>query len=135
MFQIKWAWENMAGYRKRYIMALSFVVTSSLLVFINPFITQTIVDEVLVGTAGPDGEVVRNYTILIPLLITMVLVHLFRMSMLNAGVYNCDYASQGMLVNMREHLYDRIQTQDKTYYDRYRTGDLMTCLLYTSRCV
>ena len=128
MFQIKWAWENMAGYRKRYIMALSFVVTSSLLVFINPFITQTIVDEVLVGTAGPDGEVVRNYTILIPLLITMVLVHLFRMSMLNAGVYNCDYASQGMLVNMREHLYDRIQTQDKTYYDRYRTGDLMTRL-------
>ena len=36
--------------------------------------------------------------------------------------------SQGMLVNMREHLYDRIQTQDKTYYDRYRTGDLMTRL-------
>ncbi|MGI5897064.1 MAG: ABC transporter ATP-binding protein [Oscillospiraceae bacterium] len=128
MFQIKWAWENMTGYRKRYIMALSFVVTSSLLVFINPFITQTIVDEVLVGTAGPDGEVVRNYAILVPLLITMVLVHLFRMSMLNAGVYNCDYASQGMLVNMREHLYDRIQTQDKTYYDRYRTGDLMTRL-------
>lgn len=128
MFQIKWAWENMAGYRKRYIMALSFVVVSSVLVFINPFITQTIVDEVLIGTTGPDGEVVRNFSILIPLLVTMVLVHLFRMSMLNAGVYNCDYASQGMLVNMREHLYDRIQTQDKTYYDHYRTGDLMTRL-------
>lgn len=128
MFQIKWALENMRGYRKRYLMALSFTVISSLLVFVNPLIAQTVVDQVLVGTTDANGEIVRNFSILFPLLIAMVLMQTFRMSVLNAGVYNCDYASQGMLLNLREHLYDRIQTQDKTYYDKFRTGDLMTRL-------
>lgn len=128
MFQIKWVWHNLTGYKRRYIMALSFVVISSVLVFIRPMLTQMVVDQILIGTPLEDGSVFRNYDILIPLLLGMVGIHLFRMCMLNAGVYNCDYASQGMLMNMREHLYDRIQTQDKTYYDRNRTGDLMTRL-------
>ncbi len=128
MFQMKWVWHNLTGYKRRYIMALSFVVISSVLVFIRPMLTQTVVDQVLVGIPMADGTVFRNYDILIPLLLGMVGIHLFRMCMLNAGVYNCDYASQGMLINMREHLYDRIQTQDRAYYDRNRTGDLMTRL-------
>ena len=128
MFQIKWVWQNMKGYKGRYLMALSFVVISSVLVFIRPMMTQTVVDDILIGKTMPDGTVFRNYDILIPLLVGMVLIHIFRMSMLNAGVYNCDYASQGMLINMRKHLYGRIQAQDKQYYDRYRTGDLMTRL-------
>lgn len=128
MSQIKWAWESMTGYKRRYLLALLCTVVSSLCVFINPMLTQIIVDQVLMGVPGPDGEVVRNFSILIPILIAMPLIHAFRMSMLSTGVYNCDYASQGMLVNIREHLYDRIQTQDKTYYDRNRTGDLMTRL-------
>ncbi|MCI8500820.1 MAG: ABC transporter ATP-binding protein [Oscillospiraceae bacterium] len=128
MFQIKWVWQNLTGYKRRYIMALSFTVISSVLVFIRPLLTQIVVDDVLVGVTLPDGTVFRNYDILIPLLLGMVGIHLFRMCMLNAGVYNCDYASQGMLINMREHLYSRLQAQDKTYYDRNRTGDLMTRL-------
>ena len=128
MFQIRWVWENMTGYKRRYIMALSFVVISSVLVFIRPMFTQAVVDQVLIGVQMPDGTVFRDYDLLIPLLLGMVGIHFFRMCMLNAGVYNCDYASQGMLINMREHLYERIQTQDKTYYDHNRTGDLMTRL-------
>ena len=97
MFQMKWVWHNLTGYKRRYIMALSFVVISSVLVFIRPMLTQTVVDQVLVGIPMADGTVFRNYDILIPLLLGMVGIHLFRMCMLNAGVYNCDYASPKIL--------------------------------------
>ena len=36
--------------------------------------------------------------------------------------------SQGMIYRLRTHLFRKIETQDMEFYDRYRTGDLMTRL-------
>ena len=126
MLQIKWVWKNMEGAKKIYIFALSIGLVSSLLVFINPTITQRIVDEGLVGTTQADGTVFHNTEILLPLLGAMVGVHVFRMLCLFGRTYFADYSTQKMAVNIRRHLYDKIQSQDKSYYDRNRTGDLMT---------
>lgn len=37
-------------------------------------------------------------------------------------------ASQGMIYRIRTHLFRRIENQDMAFYDKYRTGDLMTRL-------
>ena len=47
MFPLKWVWENLKGYRKRYVLALFLVVCTSLMTMANPLISQQIVDRVL----------------------------------------------------------------------------------------
>ena len=79
MLQIKWVWKNMRGAKKVYIFALSVGLLSSLLVFVNPMLTQRVVDEVLVGVTQADGTVFHNTEILMPLLIGIVGMHVFRM--------------------------------------------------------
>ncbi|MBQ8107634.1 MAG: ABC transporter ATP-binding protein, partial [Ruminococcus sp.] len=39
-----------------------------------------------------------------------------------------EVASQGMIYKIRTHLFRKIENQDMEFYDRYRTGDLMTRL-------
>lgn len=126
MLQIKWVWKNMRGAKKVYIFALSVGLLSSLLVFVNPMLTQRVVDEVLVGVTQADGTVFHNTEILMPLLIGIVGMHVFRMLCLYGRTFFADYSTQKLTVNLRRHLYDKIQSQDKSYYDRNRTGDLMT---------
>ncbi len=126
MLQIKWVWKNMRGAKKVYIFALSVGLLSSLLVFVNPMLTQRVVDEVLVGVTQADGTVFHNTEILMPLLVGIVGMHVFRMLCLYGRTFFADYSTQKLTVNLRRHLYDKIQSQDKSYYDRNRTGDLMT---------
>ena len=39
-----------------------------------------------------------------------------------------ELSSQGMIYRIRAHLFRRIENQDMEFYDRNRTGDLMTRL-------
>ena len=43
-------------------------------------------------------------------------------------VVMCDYASQGVVFNLRTRFYRSLQQKDMKFYDTYRTGDLMTAL-------
>ena len=114
MLQIKWVWKNMRGAKKVYIFALSVGLLSSLLVFVNPMLTQRVVDEVLVGVTQADGTVFHNTEILMPLLIGIVGMHVFRMLCLYGRTFFADYSTQKLTVNLRRHLYDKIQSDRKS---------------------
>ncbi len=127
MFQIKWIWENLKGYRGRYILALCMTVIGQAMYLTSPIFSQNIVDIFIYNeNAAENLETKRN--LLIALCCGMVLFTLIRTSIQFSANMLYEKCSQGMLSKIRNFLFANVQKQDMTYYDRYRTGDIMTRL-------
>ncbi|SEP00788.1 ABC transporter ATP-binding protein [Paenibacillus sp. OV219] len=125
MFQFKWLWHNLKGDRVRYIIALCLSVVGSSLTIINPYIGQRIVDHFIAGD-GAAQHLSTERGLLIGLVLGMVGFSLLRTSLSYFTTLTYERASQNMLFRVRVYLYNKIQGQDMRYYDRNRTGDLMT---------
>ena len=115
---IKWLWSIMdRKYRKWYILALCISAVTSLMLLINPTLTKRLVDEVIVA---------QNVAPLLPILFTMLAVKLVREGMRYFMVITLEKSSQNVIYNLRVRLFTRLQYQDSRFFDRHRTGDLMT---------
>ncbi|WP_127532989.1 ABC transporter ATP-binding protein [Paenibacillus kobensis] len=125
MFQLKWLWHNLKGDRVRYILALILSVAGSSLTIINPYIGQRIVDTFITGDNAAQN-LTDERSLLIGLCFGMVGFTLLRTGMAYFTTLLYERASQNMLYRVRIFLYNKIQGQDMQYYDRNRTGDLMT---------
>ena len=124
MFPLKWVWENLKGYRKQYVLAICMVVVTATLNLANPLISQQIVDRVLV----PPSEAQREINMLIPLVLLMVGFTLFRTGIGYLMVITFEKAGIYVATRIREYIYRNMQKQDMSFFDRNRTGDLMTRL-------
>ncbi|MGO4540507.1 ABC transporter ATP-binding protein [Paenibacillus sp. 2TAB19] len=125
MFQFKWLWLNLKGDRVRYILALCLSVVGSSLTIINPYIGQRIVDTFIAGDNAMQN-LSREKAMLIGLCLGMIGFSLLRTGLAYFTTIMYERASQNMLYRVRIYLYNKIQGQDMKYYDRNRTGDLMT---------
>ncbi|SFT18999.1 ABC transporter ATP-binding protein [Paenibacillus sp. BC26] len=125
MFQFKWLWHNLIGDRTRYIFALCLSVVGSSLTIINPYIGQRIVDLFIAGEDAA-SNLTDERALLIGLCLGMIGFSLLRTSLAYCTTLLYERASQNMLYRVRIYLYNKIQGQDMRYYDRNRTGDLMT---------
>ena len=115
---VKWLWSIMdRKYHKWYILALVISAVTSLMLLVNPTLSQRLVDEVII--AG-------NVEPLVGLLLTMLAVHLFREGSRYCMIILLEKASQNTLYNLRRRMFTRLQYQDYRFFDRHRTGDLMT---------
>ncbi|MCE3198806.1 ABC transporter ATP-binding protein [Paenibacillus sonchi] len=125
MFELKWLWQNLEGNRARYIMALCLSVVGSSLTIVNPYLSQRIVDTFIAG-----DHAVQNLTdkrgLLIALCLGMIGFSLLRTGLAYFTTMQYERSSQNMLYRIRIYLYNKIQGQDREYYDHNRTGDLMT---------
>ncbi|QSF45654.1 ABC transporter ATP-binding protein [Paenibacillus tianjinensis] len=125
MFELKWLWQNLKGNRTRYIVALCLSVVGSALTIVNPYISQRIVDTFIAG-----DNAVQNLTeergLLIALCLGMIGFSLLRTGLAYLTTMQYERSSQNMMYNIRIYLYNKIQGQDREYYDHNRTGDLMT---------
>ncbi len=120
MQQIKWLWTVMdKRYHKRHIFALSISVVTSILLLVNPALTSKLVDEVIVA---------QNTAPLIPVLMIMLGVKLFREGMRYLMIITLETTSQNIKFNLRTRLFTKLQFQDAAFFDVNRTGDLMTRL-------
>ncbi len=124
MFPLKWVWENLKGYRKMYIVAICMVTVTSVLNLSNSMISQQIVDQVL---APPEG-VERRLDLLVPLVLLMVGFTLFRTGLGYLMVITFEKGGILVATNIRSYIYRNMQKQDMSFFDRNRTGDLMTRL-------
>ena len=120
MQQIKWVWSMMdSRYHKRHLFGLAISVVTSILLLVNPALTSRLVDEVIVaGDTKP----------LIPILMIMLAVKLFREGMRYLMIATIETTSQNVKYNMRTRLFMKLQYQDAAFFDVNRTGDLMTRL-------
>ncbi len=127
MFQIKWIWENMKGYRGRYILALCMTVVGQIMYLTNPIFGQKIVDTFIYNENAAEN-LANNSRLLVMLCLGMVLFTLVRTVIQFNSNMLYEKCSQGMLARIRNYLFANVQKQDMTFYDRNRTGDLMTRL-------
>ena len=125
MFLLRWLWKNMKGDRAIYCLALCMTVICQAMHLIAPYITQQIIDTFLVGEQA--AENLRTGTDrLIFLLAAMVGFTLLRCVIQYSSNMCYEHASQGIIYRVRKILFDNIEKQDAQYYDRHRTGDVMT---------
>lgn len=117
MGPIRWFLSFLKKYRVRMIVGLLLVFITSLLVLINPQISGMIVDEVIEG---------QHYEKLGMLLLIMVGVTLVR-SLLRFTFLMCfESSSQGLVYDMREEAYRKLMKEDFNFFNKNRTGDLMS---------
>ncbi|WP_339317569.1 ABC transporter ATP-binding protein [Paenibacillus sp. FSL R10-2734] len=125
MFELKWLWQNLEGNRTRYILALCLSVVGSSLTIVNPYISQRIVDTFIAGDNALQN-LTQERQLLIMLCLGMIGFSLLRTGLAYFTTMQYERSSQNMMYNIRIFLYNKIQGQDREYYDRNRTGDLMT---------
>ncbi len=125
MFIIRWLWKNMKGDRALYIFALFLTIISQSMYIITPYFTQQIVDTFLIGENA--AENLRNGSgILLNMLFAMVGFTLLRGIIQYSANMSYEKTSQGLIYRIRKVLFDKIEAQDASFYNRYRTGDIMT---------
>ena len=118
MQQIKWLWSIMdKACHKWHILALCISAVTSVMLLINPYLTAILVDEVIVG---------GNTEPLIRILMLMLGFKVLREGMRYLMVITLERTSQNTVYNLRTRLFTKLQHQDMRFFDRYRTGDLMT---------
>lgn len=117
MTPMKWFYSFLKKYRG--LMVLGFILTTlvSLLAIVNPYISGQIVDRVVMAA---------DYDRLMPLVACLlgvtILMGLFRF--LFQVVF--ETTSQGVLYDMRDKVYKKLLEEDFAFYNRKRTGDLMS---------
>lgn len=117
MGYIRWFLSFLKKYRVRMIVGLILVFITALLVLINPQISGMIVDEVIKG---------QHYEKLGILLLIMIGVTLVR-SLLRFTFLMCfESSSQGLVYDMREEAYRKLMKEDFNFFNKNRTGDLMS---------
>ena len=127
MFQLRWLWANLKGSRAVYICALVLSVVCNAMFVAAQFFQSKIIDTFVSNKQA--AENLRDHRdLLLWLIAGMIGVTLLRTSL----TYTCNMyyekASQAMIYRIRTHLFRKIENQDMDFYDRYRTGDLMTRL-------
>lgn len=127
MFSLKWLWKNFGEYKKTYIMALIGSVFCQMMYLTSPIISQTVVDNFIIGENAL-YNLENKQSQLIALLIGMVVFTMIRTSVQYMTGMNYEKASQGLVYKIRGSLYESVQRQDGDYFDKNRTGDLMTRL-------
>ena len=128
MFQLKWVWKQMEGFRKRYIFALCSTAVLAMLALGNSTITAMIMDTVfspLQESGVVTEQVFQHLIFLVALLIGFTL---FRTSFQYLSIMTYEGCSQKLIFKLRRDLYKNMQEQDQDFFSKTRTGDLMTRL-------
>lgn len=127
MFQIKWIWENMKGYRGRYILALCMTMIGQIMYLTNPIFGRKIVDTFIYNDNAAEN-LITGRRLLIMLCLGMIVFTFIRTVIQFSSNMLYEVCSQGMLSKIRNYLFANVQKQDMTFYDRSSTGDIMTRL-------
>ncbi|NLL00917.1 MAG: ABC transporter ATP-binding protein [Clostridiales bacterium] len=117
MTAMQWVFSFLKKYRKRLIFALFLATVTAVSAIVNPQISGTIVDDVIVG---------GNREILPTLIVIMILSTLFRTAIRFWFVMIFEKTSQEMIYTMRDYVFRKFMRQDFTFYNANRTGDLMS---------
>lgn len=127
MFQVKWIWENLKGFRGRFVFALCLTVITQIMYIANPIFAQNIVD-IFIYNENALANIENQKSLLITLCICMIVFTIVRTTMQFSANMLYEVCSQGMLSRVRSYLFENVQRQDMQFYDKNTTGDLMTRL-------
>lgn len=125
MFLFRWLWSNMKGYSGRYILAMILSVCCQSMYIITPMMSQRIVDTFI--TADNALEMVEQHSELLLWMVgAMVGFTILRAIVQYSASMLYETVSQATVYRVRKRLYENINLQDASFYNVYRTGDIMT---------
>ena len=117
MTAMQWFYSFLKKYRPKIFFALLLVTCTSVIAIVNPQISGIIVDEVIKG---------GNRKILPLMMLLMILATLLRAALKYCSLVIFEWSSQNVLYSMRDHVYQKFLKQDFNFYNKNRTGDLMS---------
>lgn len=117
MFELKWTWKYMGKKRYLFVIGLVLAAVTSTMLIINPMLSQKLIDDVVTP---------QDPTFLIPILATMLIVHMTRLGFRYLMIVLLEKNSQQMYDDIRCKMFDVIQNEDHRFFSKMRTGDLMT---------
>ncbi len=118
---MRWFLSYLKKYRVRLIVALILVTITAILAIINPMITGYIADDVI----GTDPTKI-NLDLLWKMLLLMIGVTVVKAVLRLIFLAIFETSSQGMLFDMRDGVYRNLLQKDFAFYNKNRTGDLMS---------
>lgn len=117
MTPIKWFLSFLKKYRGLIAVGLVLTTIIAALSIVNPYISGIIIDDVI-GAGNYDRLPVLVGTLVLVTFLTGVLRFLYQVAF--------ETASQGVLYDMRDAVYRKLLLEDFSFYNRKRTGDLMS---------
>ena len=123
--KMAWLWENMKGYRLIYLVGILGTIVYNAMQLTVPYITQKIIDTFITDEhARENMETQAGF--FFQLIIAMIVLTFVRTLIVYLVCMDVEHVSQKVLYRVRTHLFDKIERQDMSFYNTYRTGDLMT---------
>jgi len=109
--------EFMAKYWVRYLLAFVLVNIISIMALVAPLLTERIIDEFI-----PQGDLkgIALYAILVLGVATARALITFSQR------YNIEFTAQKVIYDVRNRLYQHLQTLSFSFFDQNRTGELMS---------
>lgn len=117
MTAMQWFFSFLKKYRLKLTIALLLVTIGSSLTIINPYVSGIIVDDVIIG---------GNTGILFKLIAILIFTTALRSLIKYIYLIMFETTSQSMLYTMRDYVYRRFLEEDFAFYNKNRTGDLMS---------
>ena len=117
MTPMKWFFSFLKKYRGLMVLGMVLTTILAVLLVVNPYLSGQIVDQVIQG---------QNYDLLMPMVACLLGVTIV------LGILRFFYqlvfetASQGVLYDMRDKVYRKLLEEDFAFYNKKRTGDLMS---------
>lgn len=123
--KMAWLWENMKGKHLLFILGFIGTIIYNTMQLVVPYFSGKIVDTFL----SSDEAILRINTersYFYSLIALMIGLTIFRVFVVYITCMAFEHVSQTLLANVRNHLFQKMQYQDMTFFSKYRTGDLMT---------
>ncbi len=117
----RWFMSYLVKFKLQMILGLTMVVASCGIAIINPLITGRIVTDVIDKYQTPGAM-----STLIKLLVFLVILTLIRSILRFSFTMLFEMASQGTLFSLREEVYRKLIHEDFNFFNRNRTGDLLS---------
>ncbi len=124
---VKWLFTYLKGYKKLYVFGMILTIVYNIMQLTVPVFSQYIVDDFLTGPQAA-YNLEHNSKRLILLVAAMIGMTFLRTVVVYGTCMIFEIVSQGMLYRIRNKLFRKILNQDMSFYNQYRTGDLMTRL-------
>ena len=117
MTPLKWFLSFLKKYRGLIFAGFLLTTVIAVLSIVNPYISGIIVDDVITD---------KNYDLLPRLLVCLLAVTLLNSCLRFTYQLVFETASQGTLYDMRSKVYRKLLEEDFAFYNKKRTGDLMS---------
>ena len=117
MHEFRWIWGFIKKHRYLMLVAMLLATEVALINMVNPYVQGMIVDEVIKG---------GRREMLLSLVLVMAGATVLKSIIRYIYQYAFEHVSQSVIYNIREQIYSRMQELDFDFFDKTRTGDIMS---------